>query len=190
MVSTSDMPAANSKGKISSDNQRQSLGSLGGGNAQYANLGRGVKTQSEQHAERVHVPTAGDHAEHGAKHAAQQATVGQQQVKVFLDIRLSRTHLHKGPVDRLQHHQVHGRNGKKKEGGNQRADDSADRTNAIHAVLQGQGSPGERDRTQQDNRRVAQRKQEANCNRPLPFLHELAGYVIDGRNVVRIHGMP
>ena len=40
-----------------------------------------------------------------------------------------------------------------------------------------------------DNCRVPQREHEANCNRALPVLHQLTGYVVDRGDVIRIDGM-
>ena len=41
-----------------------------------------------------------------------------------------------------------------------------------------------------DDGRVPEREEESDRYRTLSFLHQFAGYVVDGRNVVGIDGMP
>src|SRR5690242_5359459 len=48
----------------------------------------------------------------------------------------------------------------------------------------------ERDRDQEHNGRMSQGEEETNPERLLPFLQELSGGVVDGRDVVSVEGVP
>ena len=60
----------------------------------------------------------------------------------------------------------------------------------VHPVLERKRRSGNRRRTQDNNRRVTEREQEAHRHWALAFLHQLSGHIIDGRDMVSIHGMP
>ena len=56
-------------------------------------------------------------------------------------------------------------------------------------MLQDQRRSGDRRRAEHNHGRVAQREHEADRNRPLPVLHQFAGYIVDGSYVIGIDGV-
>src|SRR5258707_15419054 len=60
----------------------------------------------------------------------------------------------------------------------------------VHSVLERKRRSGNSRRTQDNNGRVAKRKQEADRHWPFALLHQLPGHIIDRRDMVGIHGMP
>jgi hypothetical protein len=50
--------------------------------------------------------------QHRAKKAAQQTSIAQQQIKIFLDVRLARANFGERSVNGLQNDDIHGRNPK------------------------------------------------------------------------------
>src|SRR6266571_707126 len=60
----------------------------------------------------------------------------------------------------------------------------------VHPVLERKRRSGNRRRTQDNNRRVTEREQEAHRHRALSFLHQLSSHIIDRRDMVGIHSMP
>ena len=59
----------------------------------------------------------------------------------------------------------------------------------AHLGAEGPGTESQQDRETDDNRRVAEPKEEADRHRTLPFRHELARGVVDRRDVVRVKGV-
>ena len=66
---------------------------------------------------------------------------------------------------------------------------SADHARTVHAVLQRKRGGRNGSRTQQHDCRVAEREHEADSDRTLAFLHQLARHIVDGRNMVGVHGV-
>ena len=60
----------------------------------------------------------------------------------------------------------------------------------FEAGLQRGGRGGDTDGQGHHHRRVAQREEEADRNRALALLHQLARYIVDGSDMVGIKGMP
>src|SRR5258708_2412085 len=60
----------------------------------------------------------------------------------------------------------------------------------VHSVLERKRRSGNSRRTQDNNGRVAKRKQEADRHWPFALLHQFPGHIIDRRDMVGIHGMP
>lgn len=58
--------------------ERGAARGFGGGDAEQADLGRGVEAEPEQQAERIHVPRFGNEAEHRAEQARQESTGREQ----------------------------------------------------------------------------------------------------------------
>src|SRR5207237_951369 len=61
---------------------------------------------------------------------------------------------------------------------------------ADHVADYELGGKAERHRDQEHDRRMAKREEESNAQGLLPLLEQLAGGVVDGRDVVRIDRMP
>ena len=126
----------------------------------------------------------------GRNRRRQQSSIAQQQIEIFLDVGLARANLDEGSADGTQNDQVHGRNPKKKNCGKQRADQSADFPDRIHSCCSANGGPGNRNGSHQNDGGMSQGKHEPDGDRPLAFLHQLAGHIVDGGNMVGIHRMP
>ena len=117
------MPAVNSAGKTRIDQSEQPVRACAGGDAEQADLGRGVEAEAEQQAQRVHVPAALDQAEQRPEQAAEQAALAEQQVEVLLDVGAAALDRVEGAVDRDEDEQVGGGDGEQE----QRRDRGADR---------------------------------------------------------------
>ena len=168
------------------DHKRQSLRRFGRGDAQQPDLGRGIEAEPEEHAQRIHVPTAPDHGEHGPEEARQKSAAGEQDVEILVDIRSAVAHAHKRAINGRQDNDVDDGNAEQKQSRDQRADDAAHHARPVHAVLQGKRGRGNGRRAQHHDGRVPQRKHEAYRDRPLSLLHQLARHVVDGGNVIGI----
>ena len=70
------------------------------GNAEHADLGRGIEAEPEQKTERIHVPAARNQPEHRPEQAAENAALRQQMIEVFLDEGAAAAHLLEGAIDR------------------------------------------------------------------------------------------
>ena len=136
------------------------------------------------------MPAAGDDREHGTEEPRQESAIGEQQVEVFLDIRRAAANPLKCAVNRAQYDQIHDGDAKQEQRRDQGADHPADVPGRIHSVLQGQRGRDDGRRTQQHDRRMAERKHKPNRNRPLSLLHQLAGHIVDRGDVVGVHRMP
>ena len=71
----------------------------------------------------------------GRKRRPRQSAIAQQQIKIFLDVRLARANLDERPVNGSQNDYIYGRNPKQKKGRHESADDSPDLPHRIHAML-------------------------------------------------------
>ena len=69
------------------------------------------------------------------------------------------------------------------------ADDAADIAVMVDVFLEAEGGGGDEEGAENDDRRVAEREHEADGDGALAFLHELAGDVVDCRDVVGVYGV-
>src|SRR5260221_3451018 len=168
---------------------RQPLGALGGGDAEDADLARRVEAQPEQETQRVHVPARADEAEERPEQAAEQPALRQEAVEVRLGIAPAALHPREGAIDRAQHEEVGERDGEEKQRRDAGADQRADRLDGGEPRLDRRRGAGDADRRQHDHGRMAEREVEAHRDRPPALLHELAGDVVDGGDVIGVDGM-
>ncbi len=117
VVSMRDMPAAKSTGKTSDRPEREAAGGFGGGDAEEADFGGGVEAESEEDAERIHVPAAADHGKDGAEDAGEEAAIGEEEVEVFVNVGLAAADAGEGGVDGAQDDDVDDGDGEEEDGG-------------------------------------------------------------------------
>ncbi len=165
------------------------LRSLRRRNAEQANLGRGVEAEAEQQADEVHVPAAGHQPEQAAEQAAEEAAPGEQQVEVFVVIAPAGLYAPEGLKDRDQHHHVHQRDGEQEGGGDNGADDAAEILQGQKLCLDGKGGDRHHRRQRHHDAGMAEREEQADADRALTLLHQLAGDIVDGGDVVGIDGV-
>jgi len=185
-VSISAIPAAEQRGEHHDGRERHALRRLGGGDAEQADLGRGVKAQAEQEAERQHVPAPRHQAEHRAEQPRQQPTRVQHLVEVLLDIDLAAPDAAERAVNRAQHHQVDAGDHEQEQRGNAGRDDAADLPELLEAALHRRRGQRDDPGAQGDHGRVPNREPEADRHRALAILHQLAGHVIDCGDMVGV----
>ena len=85
-MSTSAMPAVNSAGKTMTSTSEAPRAASRRGDAEQADLGRGVEAEPEQEAEREHVPGLCHQAEHRAEQARQESAAREQRVELRGDV--------------------------------------------------------------------------------------------------------
>ena len=139
-------------------------------------------------AERVHVPALADHPESGPEDPRQQAPVVQEVLEGLLVVGAAGRDLPEHPVDVDQDDEVDDPDDEQEDRRDARPDQPADLRNAGMSLTK----PAESaisDRQGDDDRRVAEREEEPDADRPLAVLHQLAGGVVDGRDVVGVDGV-
>ena len=135
------------------------------------------------------MPAAPDHREHGTEKPGKESPACQKKIQVLLNVSSPSAYAHECLVDRPKHNQVGDGDAKQERSGNECADDSADVAECFKPMLEEERRCGNCRRANHNNRRVAQRKEKSNGDRPFAFLHQFAGHVVDGRNVIGVHGM-
>src|SRR2546421_4917043 len=164
-----------------------------GGDGQERDLRRGIEAQPEEETHQVHLPAVRDEPEEPAKEPSQQPT-GHQLVLERIPVVLARSHPAEQLEDVQQDDQVHDPDQQQKDTGDARADQSADAlqlaVGADHVADHELGGKSERHRDQEHDRRMPKREEESNAEGLLPLLEQLAGGVVDGRDVVRVERMP
>ena len=133
-----------------------------------------------------HVPASGDEAEERTEEAGEEATTVEQDVEIVLDERVAVLHRLKRAVDRHQDNDVEDRDGEQEQRRDTGADDSAHLLERIEARGKRRRGECDADRHEHHDRRVAERKEKADANRTLALLHELAGDVVDRRDMVGV----
>ena len=159
---------------------------FGGGDADEADFGGGVKAKAEENSERIHVPTAADEREHGPEEAGEKSAIGEEKIEVLIDIGLAGADAGEGAIDGDEHDDVDDGDGEQEETRNEGADEAADGAGRVHSVLKSERGGGDDDRADDDDGGVAEREHEADSDGALALLHELAGDVVDGGDVVRV----
>ncbi len=158
--------------------------------AQQPDLGRRVEAEPEQDAERVHLPARVDPAADPLEQEAREEPLVEQRALEVLLVVVPALHPPEDADDVEQHHEVersdqqeeHARDG----GADGRAVGLQGRDRRVHR-LEGHR---ERGREREDDRRVAEREEEAGAERPLPVLQQLPRRVVDRRDVVGVEGVP
>ena len=135
------------------------------------------------------MPAARHQAEHGPEQAAEQTALRQQMIEVVLGEGAAAAYVPKGPIDAQQNKQIGGGDEKQKDRRHQRADHAADQLERREAPFESAGRKRDRGGREHDDGRVAEREEQADRNRPLAILHQLARHVVDRRDVVGIDGV-
>ena len=107
-------------------------------------------------------------------------------IEIVLGEGAAATHVLKSPIDGEQNEQIGGSDEKQKYRRRQRADHPADQLERREAAFEHAGRKRNRGGCEHHDGRMAERKEQADRNRPLAFLHQLARHVVDRRDVVGI----
>src|ERR671918_1467424 len=157
--------------------------------AKEAHFGRRVEAQAEEEPERIHVPAPLDQSEETAEDAAEEAALGEDPVEVVLKEAPAPPDRAEGLVDLDEDENVGRGNGDEEERRDAGADDAADFLEGEVAVRQRGGGERDQDGERDDHRRVAEREEETDRDRPLALLHQLPRDIVDRRDVVGVEGM-
>ncbi|MNX92275.1 hypothetical protein D3C86_1244110 [compost metagenome] len=114
---------------------------------------------------------------------------GQHQVQVLGGEGAAAPDLAEGAPHRAQDQQVEEGQQEQERGRDARADQPAHVLHLTEVRLQEHGGEGDPDGHQCHHRRMPEREEEAHGDRIATLLHQLARDVVDGRDVVGIHGV-
>ena len=190
VVSIKVMPAVNKAGKTRIDQIDRPCEACVAEMPKQAHFGRRVEAEAEQDAERIHLPAPLDQPKEAAKQAPKQAAIGEHEVEVFLDEPAAALDGLEGPPHRDEDDDVRDRDGEQEQRRDQRADNAAKALERIEATLKRRRGDGDGDRQRDDDGRVAKREKQSDPDGPAAFLHELAGHIVDRRDVVGVEGVP
>ena len=161
-----------------------------GGDREQTDLGCGVEAEAEEDAERVHLPAGIDpFPDAPEEEAAHQALVLEGLLEPLLVVGAT-LHLPEDAEHVEQDDEVEQPDQEQEGAGNGRADVAADVLEAGDLRVDRLGGDREPCREREDDRRVAEREEEADAHRALAVLQELAGRVVDRGDVVRVEGVP
>ena len=121
--------------------------------------------------------------------APEEAAPAKQQVEILVNINAARLDPVEGPHDRDQDEDVHHREREQEERRNQRARDVADTFERVEPDLDCDRRRRDHGRQREHDRRMAEGEEEPDSDRLLSLLHQLAGHVVDGGNMVGIDRM-
>ena len=186
VVSISVMPAVNSAGKTRIDQIDRPCEAWRRGNAEQADLGRSVEAEAEQDAERKHLPAPFDQPKKAAEQAPEQAAVGEHEVEVFLDEPAAALDGLERAPHRGEDDDVGDRDGEQEQRRHQRADHAAEALERLETTLKRRRGERDGDRQRDNDRRMAEREKQPDPDRAPAFLHELAGHVVDRRDVIGV----
>ena len=110
-------------------------------------------------------------------------------IEVFLDEGAAAAHLLESAIDRQQNDEIGGGDEEQKNRRDQRADGAADELEAVEAALERAGGQRDDGGGEHHHGRMAEREEEADADRPLALLHQLARHVVDRRDMVGIDGV-
>ena len=135
------------------------------------------------------MPTAANDGEHGPEEAGEESAIGEEKIEVFIDVGRTSADADEGAIDGGEDNDVDDGDGEEEKRRDESADEAADGASRVHAVLEGEGGGGDEDRADDDDGGVTEREHEADGDGALAFLHELAGNVVDGGDVVGVDGV-
>ena len=135
------------------------------------------------------MPASRDHGEHRAEETSQESSAGQQQIEVFIAVGRAGFHAAEGPVDGEQDDEVHEGDGEKEQCGDKRSDHAADAVDGVELTLEGGRCRSDGEGRQHDDCRVSEGEEEADCRGALTLLHQFAGDVVDGGDMIGVDGM-
>jgi hypothetical protein len=173
------MPAVNSAGKIRIDESGKPT-----------DLARRIEAEAEQEAERIEVPASGDGREERAQDTKKKSLPRKQIVKRVFRRRLAAPCGSKGAINRNQDRHVHDRDNQQKGCGDTRSYQSAYALEPVELCLQRADGKRHKQVRDDDDGRMSEGKEETGRDRLLSFLHQLSRDVVDGSDVIGIHGMP
>ena len=171
---------------------RQRLGGEQSRRGEQCDLGGGVEAHAEDHADGVHLPFLGDRLHPRAEHPVHEAPVLQLLLELLLVV-VAVAHLAEHRDDASQDHDVEEGDEVEESGRDDGAEDPAElleprsvvRDRPIHRLL---GDDDARPDGDHDGR-VAEREEVADAERLLSLVHQLAGGVVDRRDVVGVEGV-
>ena len=186
------MPAANRIGRQRIAYSGRPPGGGGAGRREQGDLGRGVEAEPEQEPERVHLPRARDRAGRASVEAVHEAARVQLLLELVLR-ELAAAHAQEDPDDPDQHDQVEDPDQQQERSRDRRADQAAGavqrRAVARDVAAEALDAQREADGEQEDDRRVPEREEEPDPERPLAVGHQLARRVVDRADVIGVEGV-
>ena len=166
------------------------MGRDAGRDRQETDLGGGVEAETEEDAERIHLPARVDLvADALEEEAAHQPLV----LECFFELLLvvdALLHLAEHPEHVEQHDQIEKTDQEQEGAGDRCADVAADVLEARNLRIDGLRRDRQARGEREDDRRVAKREEEADTHRAFAVLQQLARGVVDRRNVIGVEGMP
>ncbi len=121
--------------------------------------------------------------------APQQSALGEEHIEVALDEALAAPELAEAAMDGGEDEDIGDRDREQEKGGDARPDQPAHLFEPVEPALQQGRRKRDRRHGHDHHRRMPEGEEEADGNRPLALLHELARHIVDGGDVVGVHGM-
>ena len=181
-------PGREERGQDQDERDREVAGAGGGSQAEQRDLARRVEPEPEEDPERIHVPALADEPEHRPQESREQAPVVEEVLEALLVVRPAGRDLPEHPVDVEQDDEVDDPDDEQERPGDGRPDEAADLPGGRD-VADDPGRDRDEDRQADHDRGVAQREEEPDADGSLAVLHELAGRVVDRRDVVGVDGV-
>ena len=132
------------------------------------------------------MPAALDQVEKAAQDAPHEPALGEHEIEVFLYEPAAALHGPEGSKDRHKNENVGDGDSEQKQRRHQRADHPADAGEVVEPRLKRSGGDRDCNRQQHHDGRMAEREEEAYRDRALSFLHQLAGHVVDGGDMIGV----
>ena len=169
--------------------ERDVIGRDARGDGEQPDLGGGVEPESEEDAERIHVPARRDAGgEASDEEAVHEAAVEQPRLEPCVIVGAA-LHLAEDAQDVDEHEQVEDADDAEEGPRDARPDGSAVLLERRDPRADGLRREREPRREREDDRRVSEREEEADAEGALAVLEELPGGVVDRRDVVGVEGV-
>jgi len=136
------------------------------------------------------MPAAVDQPEESAEEPGEKTTLRKENVEFPTGMAITATHAPAEPVDFCQHNDVDGCDGEQEEHRDQRAHHAANLDQSREALLEAARRQGNHYGCDKHHRGMAKGEVKTDRDRPLAFLHQFAGNVVDCRYVIGIHRVP
>ena len=163
---------------------------LSGGEAEQTDFRCGVEAEPEQKPERISVPTAPDQRKERAQQTCDRAALRKAVIVIFARHPAGLSDSAQYAADLRQHHDIGRRDREQERRGDCGGNHAADLLQGGEVLLRGGGHRRDREDESDDDCCVAEREEKSDGDRAPPFLHQLAGDVVDRRDVVGVEGMP
>ena len=158
-------------------------------NSQQADFSGGIKTQAEQQAQRIEVPGTADQPEQRAQQSGNRAAAGEYRAHFLLADPFAAAYSVKRLVHRAQDEQVDQRHQQQERGRHRGANQPTDAVKGFDFAFERRGRQGDTERGKDHHGAVPEREEQADTRGLSAFLDQLAGGVVDGGDVIGIHGM-